>query len=346
MFGDTRNPTWSGGAHHVTGLFGREIHVVNLVRVALGFFDQDLLVDVAQHRPAGALDDLLHGVLRPASWVCDIRDTTDDGLWAACGKIGETLVSTRLHVLGRISLERGGVVADETDLPGRQGRVALAFLVLRRTRPVPRSALVDAIWADHTPSATDSALNALASKIRQWLSSAGLDGRRTLVGTGGGYELRLPAGTWVDVEVAARRVDRATGALRADRHGRAWAEGTVATAILRRPFLVGTDIGWVNDYRQHLHQQLVRALECVSEASLSQGQSGLAAAVAEEMVSAAPFRESGYRMLMRAHASAGDRAEALVVYERCRDVLREELGVSPSAPTTQLFERLLEDTGG
>ena len=45
------------------------------------------------------------------------------------------------------------------------------------------------------------------------------------------------------------------------------------------------------------------------------------------------LHESGYRRLMRLHQSAGDRAEALRVYERCRRLLADELGTTPAAET-------------
>ncbi len=49
-----------------------------------------------------------------------------------------------------------------------------------------------------------------------------------------------------------------------------------------------------------------------------------------------PFRESGYRRLMRLHLRAGDRGEALRVYERCRRLLAEELDTEPSPETEAL----------
>jgi DNA-binding SARP family transcriptional activator len=53
-----------------------------------------------------------------------------------------------------------------------------------------------------------------------------------------------------------------------------------------------------------------------------------------QAVALEPFRESGYRALMRLHHLAGDRAQALRVYERCRHLLAEELGAAP-APETE-----------
>ena len=54
-----------------------------------------------------------------------------------------------------------------------------------------------------------------------------------------------------------------------------------------------------------------------------------------------PYREGGYRRLMQAHAAAGDSAEALRVYERCRRLLADELGAYPSAETESIYRDLL-----
>ena len=44
---------------------------------------------------------------------------------------------------------------------------------------------------------------------------------------------------------------------------------------------------------------------------------------------------------MEAHAAAGNRAEALQVYERCRLLLAEELGAYPSPETESIYRGLL-----
>ena len=45
---------------------------------------------------------------------------------------------------------------------------------------------------------------------------------------------------------------------------------------------------------------------------------------------------------MRAHAAAGNRAEALRAYEQCRQLLAEELGVAPSAETQAVHLMVLQ----
>jgi len=62
---------------------------------------------------------------------------------------------------------------------------------------------------------------------------------------------------------------------------------------------------------------------------------------AKETVAIEPFRETSYQLLMQAHAAVGNRAEALRVYERCRNLLSEELGVSPSPQTEAVYLDIL-----
>lgn len=51
--------------------------------------------------------------------------------------------------------------------------------------------------------------------------------------------------------------------------------------------------------------------------------------------------ETGHQLLMRALAARGDAAAALAAYDQLRQLLREELGVSPCPATQTLPTRLL-----
>jgi DNA-binding SARP family transcriptional activator len=47
------------------------------------------------------------------------------------------------------------------------------------------------------------------------------------------------------------------------------------------------------------------------------------------------------RVAEQLHAAAGDRAEALRVFAKCRELLRDELGVSPSPQTEAVYLKIL-----
>lgn len=63
---------------------------------------------------------------------------------------------------------------------------------------------------------------------------------------------------------------------------------------------------------------------------------------AEDALTVEPFRETTYQRLMRVHAAAGNRAEALRAYQRSRSVLAEELGVPPSAETEAVYTAIVQ----
>jgi DNA-binding SARP family transcriptional activator len=62
---------------------------------------------------------------------------------------------------------------------------------------------------------------------------------------------------------------------------------------------------------------------------------------ANEALALDPYRETGYVRLMRLHMGRGNRAEALRVYEQCRDILARDLGVTPSSQTEAVYCELL-----
>lgn len=249
------------------------------------------------------------------------------------------LGAVRVYLTGRVCLESGALLVDETSLPGRQGRLLLAYLVLERFRPVTRDELVALLWPDDPPGAADAGLSALVSKLRRRLAQAG--GGLTISGGDGSYELKVPSEVWIDVERAVLAADQAEAALRTGDHRTAWAAANVAAAVARRPLLPGIEGPWLDGQRARLRTLLTRSLDTLAGACLATGQTALAIASATELVHLEPFRESGYRSLMRAHRVAGDRGEALRVYDRCRRLLADELGVSPSPPTEELYLALL-----
>jgi len=218
----------------------------------------------------------------------------------------------RLYLTGRLSGELGDRRFDERQLPGRQGRRALAYLALERARPVPVDELADAVWGSTTPAgAWSTALSAIVSKLRASLRGVGLKPESTVVTVAGCYQLTLPPDAWVDVEAARRALDEAESHVRGGRPREAWGAGNVAAIVTARPFLPGIDAEWITRTRASLRDVRVRALECLAAAVAANGEHPLAAQFAREVVELEPFRETGWQWLMRALADGGNRAEAL-----------------------------------
>jgi YVTN family beta-propeller protein len=244
----------------------------------------------------------------------------------------------KVFLTGRVAAEANGRVLDEAHFPGRQGRLLFAYLVAAQSRPVPRDELADAIWGESPPATWEKALTVIASKLRGLVAQDGI----TLTNAFGCYRLDLPEGTWVDLFAAASGAQDAEEALAAGELDQARAAAESAESLARRPFLAGEDGTWVEQKRRDLVDIRERALSVLADACLRSGAAREAAKWAEELIALSPFREAGYRRLMDAHVVAGNRAEALRVYEQCRQLLAEELGAYPSPETDSIYRALLE----
>ena len=225
---------------------------------------------------------------------------------------------------------------EPSDFPGRQGRLAFAYLAASPRR-VERDQLADVLWGEHLPEAWQTALNAIVSKLRRILDRAGVDGASVLEASRGCYELRLPEGTWIDLREAVNSLDLAEGALAHGEPSRAWPAAAVASAILRRPFLPGEAGPWVEQTRRELSQLEVRTYDTLAGAWLQAGDAQAAIRAARRAVELAPFRESGYARLMKCQLAAGERAEAVRVYSELRDLLQESMGLSPAPEVERVY---------
>ncbi len=246
----------------------------------------------------------------------------------------------RIYLMGEVQVEKDDRLLRESQLGGPQGRFVLANLVTERKRAVTQAELADALWPGSLPASWTLALSAIVSRLRSRLAGVGLPRSHIIGNAFGCYQFTPPGETWVDVEAALAGVDAAEGALVAGNPQGAYGPSLIATTILRRPFLPGHDGPWVDDRRATLASSLVRALDCRVDALIANHELVLALTHAREVVRLEPYRESGYRRLMRVLAAAGDRAEAVRAYNQCRDLLQKELGVSPSTETEALFREI------
>jgi DNA-binding SARP family transcriptional activator len=250
-------------------------------------------------------------------------------------------VWARVTVCGDISVQLGDRRADERSLGGPQGRLVFAFLALERDRAVHREELADALWPGRRPPTWGPALRAVVSRVRAFLRSAGLTGGDVLQ-HGGCYRLHLGAEGVVDFEELRHQLEEGERALAAGDAETALSSASHVSATAC-PLLPGVDSPWVDRKRDELRAWRVRALEVVADGALRAGRPAVAVQAATDLVALEPYHESAHRRLMRAHAACGNRAEAVLAYERCRRLLGDEMGIVPDHETRALHHALLRE---
>jgi DNA-binding SARP family transcriptional activator len=246
-----------------------------------------------------------------------------------------------LRICGGVEVAVDGHAVPESLIGGRQGRLVLAYLACERNRPVRREELADLLWPGQLPESWTTSLSAVISRLRRLFAEVGLDGPAVIASMPGAYQLDLPAGSRVDLEELTAAVAEGEAAVARGEVDTALAATQRADAIAGRGFLAD-DCEWVDTRRDVIRDLRVRALIARSAAHLVAGESRRAIEDARLAVELDDSREAAYRHLMLALAAAGERAEALRVWDRCRVTLVDELGIDPSPETEAVYLRLLD----
>src|SRR6185437_15474454 len=220
------------------------------------------------------------------------------------------------------------------DVPGARLRALLIALALEPGRVVAKATLIDWIWGEQPPADTANALQRLVSRLRKALPEGLIEGQ-----PGGGYRLTVEPDA-VDAVRFERLVAQARGA-----------EGPRRVQLLREALALWrgaamADVGLEDSEAldaaiTRLERLRLAALEDRFDAEVGLGQAGELIAELTDLVAAHPMRERLAAALMRALAAAGRDTEALLVYERTRETLADQLGADPSPELSALHVALL-----
>ncbi len=124
-----------------------------------------------------------------------------------------------------------------------------------------------------------------------------------------------------------------------------------AIALYRGAFLQGLQVRhsspweeWLVLTREAFSQQLAEALRALVWDLEGEGKIAQALRYAQRWVQHTPWNEEAHRQLIRLLALDGQRAAALVQYDRCRRLLEEELGLEPEPATAALAQAIRDNT--
>ena len=243
-------------------------------------------------------------------------------------------VSVRLAVLGPVTVEVDGRVLT---LSASRERAVLGMLGLRAGRPVSVEQLIDALWGEEPPPNARKAVQTYVARVRKNLTPGAIESR------GDSYLLALD-----ENEVDAYRFVSLAGEGRTELASGGQARAATmleeALKLWRGPALPEVEDGWVEGERVSLEELRRVVEEDLVDAKLQLGEHATVVADAERGVAAEPLRERRWGQLMLALYRSGRQADALRAYQRCRDVLIDQLGVEPGVDLRELEQAILDQS--
>jgi predicted ATPase/DNA-binding SARP family transcriptional activator len=219
------------------------------------------------------------------------------------------------------------------EIPGARLRGLLIALALEPGHVVPNATLVDWIWGERPPSDAANALQRLVSRLRKALPDGLVEGQT------GGYRLTVEPDA-----VDAVRFERIVGQARADENPRRVRLLREALALWRGAAMqdVGLQESAAFDAAvTRLEGLRLSAMEDRFDAEIGLGHGAELVTELTDLVAAHPVRERLVAALMRALVATGRDTEALLVYQRTRETLADELGADPSPELSALHVALL-----
>ncbi len=243
----------------------------------------------------------------------------------------------RIRLLGGFGVDRGGEPVDARAWRLRKARTLVKLLALTRDQRLHRDVLLNALWPDRDPASALNNLHQALYVARRVLASDG--------SSNGWLELRddvvvLLADGLVEVDV--RRFQQLTALARASG---GLADLRSAVSAYTGDLLPEDRFeDWAARPREELRGNYCDLLVDLADAADAAGAPGHEAEsfdALQRALATDPLHERGVRSLMRRHAAAGRRSQALARYEQLRGDLRARYGTDPDPDTRRLYRDLL-----
>ncbi len=246
----------------------------------------------------------------------------------------ETAQALRIYALGQPRVEQvgdraGSGVIQWTTVQSRD----LLFCLLQHPQGLSKEEVGGLFWPDHPPHKLDGIFRSSMYRLRRAMF------RESVIFEEGLYRFNWESDYWFDVEAFEQLLDEAELSTDSQENGRLLEK---AVSLYKGEYLQGVYADWCSLERERLREAHLGALE--SLARLHAGQGDLQRAVDEYqyLLAQDPYREPAHRELMRCHYQLGDRVAAIRQYQSCAQILREDLGLSPTPETEELFLEIID----
>jgi DNA-binding SARP family transcriptional activator len=245
----------------------------------------------------------------------------------------------RIWLFGALRLDHEDFPIDLAAVHPVQG--LLAYLLLHRERMHSRETLAGIFWGSRSDDKARRCLNTAVWRLRSVLEPEGVGRGAYLISTAAGeLGFNCASDHWLDVAAFEERALQAL-ACPVDQLQAPDVECLrQSTQLCCGELLEGFYDDWALRERERLRLLYLRCLRRLMHVYREQGAFEDSLVCALQILACDPLREDVHREAMRLYCDLGQRSLAVRQYQRCREILADELGILPMEETQALHARI------
>jgi LuxR family maltose regulon positive regulatory protein len=209
----------------------------------------------------------------------------------------------------------------------------LFFCLLQHASGLRKEEIGALFWPDHPPHKLDGIFRSTLYRLRRAVF------RESVIFADSQYRFNWDSDYWYDVQAFEELLDEAADAALADEKLKLLEE---ALTLCKGDYLAGVYDDWSVIERERLRELHLSARESLARLYASRGSLQSAVETYQHLVTLDPYREPAHRELMRCHYRLGDRVAAIKQYQSCVQILRDDLGLSPTSETEELYLQIID----
>ena len=256
------------------------------------------------------------------------------------------MLSLKIRTFGSFQVWRGDELIGLSEWPTKKTQYLFKILLVERDHVVPKDRLMEFLWPDLAPSSAANSLRVSISRLRRLLQPhLKRPADSTYIRTKGeGYLFAAKPHCRIDVDIFQNAIVRGQDAEQRAAWTPAISAYQDAVDLYRGDFLEDNPYDdWTINPREHLREAYLDVLSRLAGCHAQRGHYRRALAACHKALIIDALRESVYRQVMVYQMQLGRRDQALRAFERCQQILREEMGVDPMPVTVALHTDILQD---
>lgn len=249
-----------------------------------------------------------------------------------------------LRLFGAFECHLTGTIVQ--DFYSDKVRALLAYLVMEADLPHNRAVLAGTFWPELPEQKARQNLRLALFHLRKAIRDDSAETPFLLV-TRGSVQFNRESAFECDVATFQSLIETAVSPHQSpenvdDNLLRSW---ETAVSLYRGHFLAQFFLDdcnafeeWARQKRERLRRQVLTLVSLLVTQYRTRGEYQTAVQYAQRWLEIEPWQEEAHRELMHLYVSLGNHDAALAQYQRCEDILADELGIEPAKATQTLYK--------